>query len=332
MTDEGLLAPTWSWIEAANHAGANLLLRRAGMDVPWSTGAETDRRRFIADPIIQGAFDKQREDGSWGAAAPSEDRILPTMWVVKTLVESGLDQETDEVYNAIEFLARVGRTRRGYFSTTHDDAGVLACYVGMAARVYREAGRPDLEAYQLDWLTRYQRLTVAGEEYREFDDWGNDLETRYGGCFSRTSCLVGVVRATGAWNHAQGEDRQEAFVAGRELLLERSLAFTRDGTTPVSLPSPGSKADGWVPPAFPTDWRIDLVTILDDAGRAGSAFDQRASRAIQLLMSLRRSDGSWSRGWHVTSGFLKGLGAPTLGEGNAIVTARAALALAKWID
>lgn len=322
---------TWEWLAAANHPAANLILRRAGKPVPWSVGAETDRRKLIADPIIQAAFDKQRDDGSWGAAAPSEDRVLPTTWVLKTLVESGLDQETDQVHMAIEFLARVGRNRRGHFSTSWDDDGVFPCYVGLAARVFRDAGRPDLVKYQLDWLTQYQKVSVKGVERREVEEWGHDLDTRFGGCMASTTCVVGLVRAVGAWRDGPYQEHADAAAVARETLLERELVFTSDGSAVLPLPSPGAKSDGWVPPGFPTDWRIDLLTVLDDLADPSSAPDPRARRAVDLAMSLRRSDGSWSRGWHVTSGFLKGYGAPVDGGGNPIVTARAALALEPWL-
>lgn len=326
-----VLEVTWRWLAAANHPAANLLLRRAGKAVPWSAGAETDRRRLIADPVIQSAFDKQREDGSWGAAAPSEDRVLPTMWVLKTLVESGLDQETEQVHLALEFLSRVGRNRRGHFSTSWDDEGVFSCYVGLAAKTFYDAGRDDLVRYQLDWLTRFQAIRVDGIDRREVEDWGLSRDPGCGGCMSSTTCEIGVVRAAAAWKTSPSDVHREAYLVAREAVLDRGLAAEEDGSLAMELPSPGAKADGWVPPGFPLDWRIDLVTVLEGIGDSSLGPDARATRAIDLVLKMRRSDGAWSRGWHVTSGFLKGYGAPAIGEGNPIVTARVALALEPWL-
>lgn len=328
---DAYLEPTWDWLARANHPAANLLLRRHDHDVPWSAGSETDRRALLGDPAVVAALEKQGPDGSWGVMGPSEDRIMPTLWVVKTLVDAGLDADTTEVDKALTFLGRVARAKRWVFSTTADDRGVLACYVGLAARLYGDAGRPDLAKPQIEWLTQFQQVSVAGEARRETADWGNELETRYGGCFAATSCLVGVVRAAEAWREAEGDEASEAFDVAKGALLERGLAYTRDGAQLLPLKSQTSDDSSWVRPAFPSDWRIDLVDIVHAFGGRVDPLDMRPRKAVALLMAARHPDGSWARGWHVTSAFLRGFGAAPRGEGNPIATARTAVALARWL-
>ena len=94
-------------------------------------------------------------------------------------------------------------------------------------------------------------------------------------------------------------------------------------------PPPGHGVHRWTAPAFPTDWRLTLSDIVYAIAHDDPVTDPRAQRAVDLLMSWRRPDGSWTRGWHTTPSFLAGIGASEKGEGNPIVTAHAAVAIAR---
>jgi hypothetical protein len=83
----------------------------------------------------------------------------------------------------------------------------------------------------------------------------------------------------------------------------------------------------WTVPAFPSDWRVDLIDVVHAVAVGSGGADPRAQRAVDLLMASRREDGSWARGWHVTSPFLTGFGTAPRGRGNPIATARAFVAL-----
>lgn len=323
------LAPSWEWLERHPHPAAHLLLARAGLSRPWLAPAETCRAELVADVAVARAIAEQRADGSWGEPGERTRRILSTLWVVKALVEAGLDRQSAFLGRALAFLETTATTRGGVFSTTGEDHGVLPCYVSLAARLFHDAGCGEVAAHQLEWLTRYQQVRVAGVPRRAAAVWGHQLETRYGGCFSSTSCVIGVARAAAAWAVGPTPAARQARVAAREALLERSLAYARSGA-PLALPSPGKRAHGWMGPAGPSDWHLDLIDVLDAAAPTVPGQDPRARRAIEELLALRRPDGSWSRGWHVTPRLLRGFGASRRGEGNPLATARAVVALSRW--
>ena len=328
-TQPSPLAPTWQWLEDINHPGANMILRRAGHALAWPRGGEADRRRFLDMPSVSGALDRQNSDGSWGGAAPSEDRVLPTLWVLKALVDGGLDRDTEQVSHAIEFLGNVGRARLGYFSTSRDDAGVSGCLIGLAERLYRDAGAHDLADRQLEWLRRFQQIVVDGEPQREIDEWEFARAPRCALCGQDNPCTLSVVRAAGAWARSEFEEDAALAVLAREEVLRR-LADP-DYIAALGLPTPGPKPDTWISMGFPMDWHLDLLGVLDEVSVGVSAADERATGAVNLLMTLRRSEGSFSRGWHVTSGYLRGFAVPEKGLGNAMATARAAVVLERWL-
>lgn len=321
------MEPTWRWLETSQHPSAELLLRRAEFDVPWGVGSDAARAQVLADPILVRASRAQRDDGSWGTNERVETRILPTLWVVKALIEAGLDATIYQVDAALTFLVNRATTDAGYFTVSGTDRGVLPCYVGLATRLCLDAGRHDLVGPQLEWLTRFQQISVAGVVRRKADKWGQGLDTRYGGCFRSTSCFIGVVRAAEAWSAGEMPAHRDAYRAARQVLDERSLAFTRDGRRLLDLPAPVRSSGGWTSPAFPSDWRVDLIDVIHAAARGSHGIDPSARRAVEVLMASRRDDGSWVRGWHVTSPFLKGFGAAPGGQGNPIATARALVAL-----
>lgn len=323
------LAPTWTWLRERAHPAAALILHREGILYDGMTGPETARRAVLADPAVDEAIGRQLADGSWGPQDSAPARILPTLWGLKALVDLGFDHDLDAVYHALEFLSTHATTPEGYFSTTGQKYGVLACYVGLTMRLFHDAGRADMAAAQLEWLTWYQQVSVAGEHRREARVWGQGLETRYGGCFSATSCVTGLVRAAEAFSRGADREHEEAFGVVREALLERELIFTRDGAQILPLSAPGRTAHRWTAPAFPRDWRIDLADVLHAVASDDPLTDARAQRAIDVVMSWRRPDGSWSRGWHTTPAFMAGIGAVQKGEGNPVVTAHVAVALSR---
>jgi hypothetical protein len=321
------MGETWRWLEASRHPSGELLLHRAGLDVPWGVGDDAAMAELLADAAIVRAFAAQRGDGSWGADERADARILPTLWVVKALIEAGLDAQVNQVDAALAFLADHATTDAGYFTVFGTDSGVLPCYVGLAARLWVDSGRLELVSPQVEWLTRFQRVSVAGVARRDADAWGHGLEKRFGGCFASTSCLIGIARAAEAWSRGDLPKHHDAYAIAREVLLERSLAFTRDGRQLLDLPAPVKSPGAWTTPAFPSDWRVDLIDVIHAVARGPHGADPRAQRAVEVLMASRRDDGSWARGWHVTSPFLKGFGAAPRGQGNPIATARALAAL-----
>jgi hypothetical protein len=319
-----------AWLRSRDDAAANLILRRAGVHVSWGAGPSRDRERLADSVPVVRARATQHRDGSWGENESAQGRILSTLWVVKAVTEAGLESDEPLVSAALRFLDANAFSPDGYFSTSGTSHGVLPCYVGLSARLYAQLGCADVAARQRDWLHRYQQVAVGGEARRHADKWGHDLDRRYGGCFAGTSCLIGVARAAEAWGSAGDGPSSADFDVARQSLLERGLAFRRRDGQVLDLPSTARRPKSWTAPAFPTDWRIDLVEMLIATGAPDGTQDARAQRAIDLLSAEQRADGSWARGWHATPPYLKGFGASPRGQGNPIATARVVSALVAW--
>lgn len=324
------LAASWEWLSAAAEPASVLILWRDGLSLPGFDDVEKARGEVLGRQDVSALIAKQRADGSWGDSAPSRGRILSTLWASKALIDVGMGDETPAVRAAMGYLSDHAMTEDGYFSTTGDERGVLACYVGLAMRLFSDTGRPEWAAAQLEWLTRYQQVCVEGRHRRDVSSWGHGLEHRYGGCFAQTTCVIGLVRAAEAFSRGRQAEHREAFDAIRSALLERQLMLTRDGARVLSLTVPGGGVDRWTSPGFPSDWRIDLADVIHALSPTTAPLrDNRAQRAIDTLMAWRLPNGSWARGWHAEPSFMTGLGASRRGQGNAIVTAKAVVALSR---
>lgn len=270
-------------------------------------------------------LERQRDDGSWGAADDWRRRVLPTLWTVNVLAELGA--ASGPAWDAAaRFLAARGTTDGGVFSRDGRRDGVLACYVAIAATTYLLGGRPDLAAPQVAWILRHQDVREHGISRRGgVEPYHSGLSHRYGGCFASTSCLVGVVKAgralelwrrtgqsrTGRSNTGpsrtgpsrtgqtgaaaltgtDARDVDELLGVIRDALLARSLMRTGDGRV-LPLGVPPARADEWLVPTFPVDWRTDLVEVLDLAARTGP-YDERLQPAVDRLAALQRPDGGW---------------------------------------
>lgn len=257
-------------------------------------------------PLV-GARARQRPDGSWGAGDDARRRVLPTLWTVAVLAELGaVDDEA--WHDGVRFLAAHASTDDGVFSRDGRPAGVLSCYVAIAASTYVLGGRLDLAAPQVEWILRHQDVREHGVSRRgDVEVYHPALAHRYGGCLASTSCLIGVVKAGRAldlWRRSAGAEAGAArraevdrFLAVvRDALLARRLWRTRAGRV-LPLGTPPARAEEWLVPTFPLDWRTDLIEVLDLVLRTGTGDgdlrDERLAPALERLAGLQRDDGGW---------------------------------------
>lgn len=246
--------------------------------------------------------ERQRGDGSWGSADDVWRRVLPTLWTTAVLAELGATRDPATVA-ATTFLSAHAATQDGVFSRDGRRDGVLACYVAIAATTYALCGRPDLAQPQIEWIMQYQDVRERGVSLRGgVERYHPGLAHRYGGCLASTTCLIGVVKAGRAlevWRRTapdpvplvDGRDVDELLAVMREALLVRRLMLRSDGRT-LALGTPPARAEEWLQPSFPLDWRTDLVEVLDLVARTGPA-DERMQPALERLAALQRPDGGW---------------------------------------
>ena len=111
------------------------------------------------------------------------------------------------------------------------------------------------------------------------------------------------------------------------MFLERELFRRADGSV-LPLGSPASQPDRWLRPAFPLDWRTDLVEVLGLVAWSGPP-DPRAQPALDLLSQSARPPGGWSAGRGAWPADLP-LDGVVRGRPSPLATARVVTALEPW--
>ncbi len=257
----------------------------------------TDRPR--SDTALDWLAQRQLDDGSFGHQARPTARIVTTIFVARSLQEAGLT-DAPPLRRALDFLAAAAIVEGGGGSISGTRDSVLSCYTGMLARLLIRGGRLETAGPLVDWIVRYQPVIFGERVYHAPSGpmWGDYLTTRYGGCMASTTCLLGVVPAMSALVAAREAglkaDVTAQVAAVRQLLIDRRIMFARSGSI---LPLAGrTKADPdgtrWLVPAFPLDYVIDLVELVQLAVDVGVP-SEAMTEAVAMIGSWRLRDGDW---------------------------------------
>lgn len=212
--------------------------------------------------------------------------------------EAGRDDEP-HLSLALDFLSRNAVVDGGgsIFGTRDS---VVPCYTGMMARLLVRAGRMDAALPLLQWIVRYQPVVYGAVVYHEPAGplWGEYLRKRYGGCMGATTCLLGLVPAVSALTAARRAGLTVAadahVTAMRNLLIDRRVMFSRSGAIMLLAGRTKTDPEGtrWVFPAFPLDYVIDLVELVQLAIDVDVPANAMAE-AVDLIWSWRLTDGGW---------------------------------------
>lgn len=241
----------------------------------------------------------QHPDGSWGQHPSASRRIVPTIFTARSLQESRVDAGSalDRALGFLEAAAVVD----GGASIDGTRDSVLSCYTGILANLLVRAGRFESARPLLEWIVRYQPVVFGGTAYLQPAPpvWGEYLRHRYGGCMAdSTTCLLGLVPSMGALVAGQRAGLEVAAAthldAIRQLLTDRRVMFGRAGAV---LPLAGrTRKDPagtrWLAPAFPLDYVIDLVELVQLAVDVGVPADAM-SEAVRLIESWQLPGGGW---------------------------------------
>jgi len=113
----------------------------------------------------------------------------------------------------------------------------------------------------------------------------NRFGARHSSMHSTLSVLEGIFEYERSGYHYRMGELQDVGAAGREFLLTHEL-FVSDRTGEVIDPK-------FLKLSFPGRWHYDILRALDYFQDAGSAWDERMLKALEVLLAKRRSDGRW---------------------------------------
>lgn len=289
------------------------------------------QNKILEIPFVKKVQNIQHKDGSWGQNSNASRRILDTIWVLKILTDLGLDRDIcPQIETSAKFLYKNSMFSGGVSPYGEND-NVLSCYTGIVANALIKAGIFDIAEESINWIINYQEVKFKNRNYNKNKTtlWHESIRTKYGGCMSNTTCLIGLVKVGHALSDycllKKDKKAEKTLHAIAALLLDREIIFRSDLKTVLDL------SKDWTKPAFPLDYRTDLIEVLDLIGKTTGP-TKKADHAIELLNRYSIADNEWPllKTYHHNLWYLPERENPT--KKSEWVTLRAQIALKKLID
>jgi hypothetical protein len=268
------------------------LLERAHNDPE----AEQARKAIMESGTVPEILATQNADGSWGDPERYyTDKYTGASWTLLILAELGADPDDARIRNACEFiLGRSQDPESGGFSYTSSmrtstglPSGVVPCLTGNMVYAMIRLGYLDDPRVQkaIGWITRWQRADDAAEEApagRTYD--------RYGMCWGRHSCHMGVAKALKALAAIppgrRSTDVQNKIDELAEYFLKHHLYKKSHNLSEISRP-------GWLRPGFPLMYQTDILELLEIFADL-KIHDPRLADAWDIIRSKQTAEGKWT--------------------------------------
>jgi hypothetical protein len=273
---------------------------------------------------------RQSEGGYWGEGADFYTaKYTGTVWQLLILAELGADGGDPAIRRAAEFLLDNSQDREsGGFSVNSSaksgggrHSEVIPCLTGNVAYSLVRLGLGDdaRVARAVDWICRYQR-TDDGVD-RPPSGWPYD---RYGMCFGRHSCHMGVAKSLKALAaipaKKRGKKVKEKIEELSEFVLVHHVHKKSHDLSRVSKP-------GWLKFGFPLMYQTDALEILCILADLGIR-DDRMADAIGAVAEKRGADGRWKLENSFNGKTLVDI--EKKGAASKWITAKALYALGRW--
>ena len=214
------------------------------------------------------------------------------MWQIIILAELGANGLDKRIRNACEFVFENVQNRgSGGFSYKSlgqegDYWKILPCLTGnlvWSLIRFGYLGDPRVR-HGIEWITKYQRFDDS--ETKAPNSWPYD---RYGKCYGKHSCHMGVVKALKALAEIPEEKRSEEVIRtikqGSEYILKHHIYKRSHDLSKVSKPS-------WLQFGFPLMWNTDALEVLGILSNLGYK-DERMQEAVELVISKQDGQGRW---------------------------------------
>ncbi len=246
------------------------------------------------NPLVENIFSTMNENGYWGDPLRFYmDKYRGTVWNLIILAELGADKDDERVKKACEFILKHSYDySSGGFSVSYSKklkyglpSKVIPCLTGNMIFALIRLGYLEDERVQkgIEWIVRYQKIddgvykSPVHERYK-----------KHTACFSKHSCLMGVVKSLKGLAEIPKDKRTERIENKinelSEFLLIHHIYKRSHDLTRVSKP-------GWKKFGFPLMYQTDILEIMDIFRRLDIK-DERMSDALNIIR-IKGPDDKW---------------------------------------
>lgn len=211
---------------------------------------------------------------------------LPMVWRLIALSEIPFAETLPYTVNLIEKIYKSLSTKMG-FSLSGSKKQFLPCYNSMIISALCRLGRhKDKEVrHGIDWIMENQPFK-RGNKIETID--GISF-TRYGGCFNKTPCYIGVVKATNSLlsytERCKNENIRQKAYEGLEYILSHQLFKRKSSHKPITKHI--------MDISFPETYHTNIVDLLRLMALASVKNDPRIDDALRYIQSKTTDQKRW---------------------------------------
>lgn len=223
-------------------------------------------------------LDAQQPSGRWGGGLYSP-KWISTTYTLLQLRRMGLPQSNGAACRGSQVLLDEAEWVEGGVSYWSGQLLAERCVNGMVLSIASWFDTGD------DRIDSIAELLVRSA----MADGGWNCRDHLGDTHSSFHTTISVLEGLSEWRQKRdSEDADEAIGAGQEFLLAHRL-FRSHRTGRVVSPR-------FLKFSFPPRWHYDVLRGLDHFAHSGAAVDERATDAIEAVVSRRMKDGRWPIG------------------------------------
>lgn len=213
------------------------------------------------------------------------DKPLFYVWRIIALSEIPEAKHLDYTKNLIDRIYEKLSTPFG-FSLSGDEKMFLPCYNAMLISALCRLGRAnDIQVKNaVKWINTFQPM-----ERNISVNIPNFNFNRFGGCYNKTPCYIGLAKSVIALFNYRKETGDETvnqkLEQGIEYLLNHQLIMRLSKEKPIT--------HHILDISFPESYHLNIVELIRFASEAGLLKDKRTDKAGQILESIKNKDGGW---------------------------------------
>jgi hypothetical protein len=227
-------------------------------------------------------LDRQDQEGTWGEGLYGP-KWTSTTYTLLLLRRLGLPPSNPKATAGCRRLLDDGDWIDGGVSLFTGQQLAEKCVNGMILSLVSYFDVPDPRTDSV------AEMLLGGSMH----DGGWNCEDFRGATHSSFHTTISVLEGLLEWKRRTGtSDADTAIAAGHEFMLRHRMYLSHRTGDVIN--------QAWTTFHFPPRWHYDVLRGLEHLHDATAATDQRAARAVELVLSKRRTDGLWDKGSQYT--------------------------------
>lgn len=253
------------------------------MDAALKLKIETDNGQIFSEEQISEIFEQSELVKDLISDFP--EKPLSLVWRLICISEIPFSNLLLYTQKLIDKVYEMLATPFG-FSLSGNEKHFLPCYNAMIASALCRLGRAEDEQVKnaLNWINQNQPMERGVEV-----DIPNFRFDRFGGCFNKTPCYIGIAKSAIALQTYRNITNDFSYEIklrkGTDYMLQHKLFKRQSKDEPITRHI--------LDISFPESYHLNIVELIRFVNAGKLLYDDRAKELIDYLKSKQTKDGNW---------------------------------------